>query len=137
MKFYLCHTPEGRKRLITRQDEAKKLDKTAELIDIPVDQAGIKAGYEELFDRIYDLEQSAKDLLPPEAMSDMTKALVKPQTIKEQLATPTVRSVTDWILDEATTAQLEQVFGCIGTRFSELSKEVTALKSEKTSELTT
>lgn len=56
MKFYLCHTPEGRKRLVTRQDEAKKLDKSAEQIDIPVDQAGIKQGYEELFDKIFDLQ---------------------------------------------------------------------------------
>lgn len=57
MKFYLCMTPEGRKRLVTRQDEAKKLDKEAKPIDIPVDQAGLKAAFEELFDQITDLEK--------------------------------------------------------------------------------
>lgn len=57
MKFYLCLTAEGRKRLVTRQEEAHKLDRAAKPIDIPTDQAGLKAAFEELFDQITDLEQ--------------------------------------------------------------------------------
>lgn len=55
MRFYLCRI-DGKRRLLTRQDEAKKADPNNELVDYPVDQAGLKALLEGLFDQIDDAE---------------------------------------------------------------------------------
>ena len=60
MKFYLCRV-DGRRRLLTRQDEAKAADPSFEKFDIPVDQEGLKAFVESLSDQID--EAPAQDLV--------------------------------------------------------------------------
>lgn len=129
MKFYLCHTPEGRKRLLTRQDEAKKLDPTAEQIEIPVDQAGLKQAFEELFDQIYTLENQC----PDEAAFDegvnrtvMGKDADWIKDTKSRDTSPLVtqQAVEEWILNEASVSQVEAMFSRMGTRFAELKNQL-------------
>ena len=129
MKFYLCHTPEGRQRLVTRQDEAKKLDKNAEPIDIPVDQAGIKAGYEELFDKIFDLEQQiggrAPTVAPEQEPSDGDAVISAEPAVysaPERHSSWTALEIEEFILGPATIPQCENIFQCLGTRFAEFAK---------------
>lgn len=61
MKFYLV-TLDGQRRLVTRKDEAGD---TPEVLDIPVDQTGLKAFVEDLFDQIDAIPAPVEGVPPP------------------------------------------------------------------------
>lgn len=58
MKFYLAQRPDQPPLLLTRKDEALKVDKDAEQFDVPVDQEGLRKTFQDSLNRIWELEQA-------------------------------------------------------------------------------
>ena len=81
MKFYLCN-PEGAVvTLRTSKTEADKLDKNAEQVDVPTDQAGLQNFFQQFYDEIHRLNTELNSLkvlkpLHPDVFTGSTDPIV-------------------------------------------------------------
>lgn len=74
MKFYLCNPEGAAVTLRTSKTEADKLDKNAEQVDVPTDQAGLQSFFQQFFDEIHRLntELNKLKLLKPLHLDPVT-----------------------------------------------------------------
>lgn len=113
MIFYLV-----KNQLVGTQAEAKAIARNYVSHEIPTDKAGLMAYVNDLLSRSGTPEPEPVDV--PEREPDPPYggggASFEPPT------TITRNQVEDWIFDQATPAQIENMFAALGTRFHEMRK---------------
>jgi hypothetical protein len=90
MKFYLAKQVDAPSRLLTRKDEALKIDPTAEEIDIPTDKEGLRITIQDFFNHVHALEQQALTA-PSSAPAVSTPAVPTKEPVKPGYAEWTVK----------------------------------------------
>jgi hypothetical protein len=140
MKFYVAAAPDGRTVLCGTQADAKKINKTFEEFEVPVDKTGLMEFAQSALDRIFSLEQQlaaggGADPLSqaPSAPAEEPAPWEEPATLDKAYVPDrwTAGQIEDYLLNVATVAQCEQVFTCLGNRFGMLAKNAT-LETEAT-----
>jgi len=131
MKFYLVQMADGSKLLCSTQADAKSVSKEFTQFDIETDKDSLMAFAQDALNNIFKLETEIKELkalkdeAPEEAETEEQPAetvVVQEAPAPAQTNTPaplTAMSVSFWLQDTATQAQIESVFQSLGTRFGE------------------
>lgn len=133
MLFYRAIDAAGKLRLAGNQADAKLINKEFDQIDVPTDKPGLLAFLGELLDQLPPIaapqgeEPAAEAIVAAEdAKPDLTDIPEVPEEEfqKMELKTPTpaapnVDDVLDFVLNTATTSQVENIFSALGTRFAE------------------
>lgn len=121
MIFYRAIDAAGKLRLATTQIDAKKINKEYDQIDVPVDKPGLHAFLSELLDQLPPIAGTAP--VEPAAEAIVAAEDPKPEPKARPVTVPSepidVTAVLDFVLNEATTGQVENVFAALGTRFAE------------------
>lgn len=134
MKFYRAIDAAGKLRLATTQVGAKAINKDFDDIDVPTDKPGLHAFLSELLDQVppiappQDGSQQEEQTSGPQSEDlPWVSADESPATEPAPSPAPTVQAapvtqaddVIHFILNEARTHQVEQIFSALGTRFAE------------------
>lgn len=125
MIFYLAADQEGYRHLLTRKDEAAKMDPDFKTLDIEPNKEAMQTALQELL--------TAAD----EALRALAQASITVET-KPAAPTPTIPmaptekdavypekkkktdEIIDWILDEASVHHVEQILSALGCRIGEI-----------------
>jgi hypothetical protein len=134
MIFYIATDTDGKKHVLTVKTEAEAIDKNFVEIDQPNDKKALQTLIQESFDTIYDLEQQISRSAPAEGsdgsqeqvpdvasespMSRQAETSVRPAIQSDWTAT----QIEEFLLNQATMKQVENIFSCFGTRFREFAE---------------
>ena len=114
MRLYL--TAAG--RYVGTQDEARKDGKGWALAEVPTDKAGL---IDYLNDQLPVADEPSFDNVVPLPPPILREA--DPKLVDAGKRIRTADAIEDFILNEATVAQVENIFSTIGARFAELVKK--------------
>jgi hypothetical protein len=142
MIFYIATDQDGKKHVLTVATEAKAIDKDFLEIDQPNDKAALKHLLQESFDAVYRLQGIINSLKHDAAINDTpapsaepTPVAALPEPPQQVPAVPvqsswTATQIEDFILNDATVAQVENIYSCLGNRFAELAKKLLKLQPD-------
>ena len=111
MKLYLAS-----ETYVGTQAEARALDRKFQPIEVPTDKAG-------MIDHLNTIVAFFKDQIDEAAVKRCPKCGDRPVIAADIVESQDAGAIAAWILDEASPAQIEQLFGALGARFHELRKE--------------
>lgn len=125
MKYFLA-TIEGKRTLINYKGEIPK-GVDAKEITIQTDKNGLRDALQELLGEADEAKALAtrgvtQIIDDGTSVTEVTPMPAKPQPVV--VASITAAQVQEFILDHASTFQVENIFACLGTRFSEMRKEI-------------
>ena len=111
MKLYLAS-----ETYVGTRAEARALDREFRQIEVPTDKPG-------LIDHLNRIVDFFKDQLDAAGIERCPKCGDRPVIAADIVESQDAGAIAAWILDEASPAQIEQLFGALGARFHELRKE--------------
>lgn len=140
MIFYTAINDEGRTILCGTQADAKAINKDFQQIDIPVDKHGLQAFVQESLNAIFecnrqitvlkgmangmpaDAEPDTSDQQDDEAVEPAKPPVDATLSTRQRLNNVSYEAteIEDFLLNRASVAQVENIFGCLGNRFAEL-----------------
>lgn len=125
MKAYRLNPPgNGQARYERTQADAKRvakeLDASFEQVEIPTDQQGLVIYLNDLAAEQRSLGRQAGARQVEAPALDAAGKIDIPRATHRSQESFTTDEIEDFILNRATTAQTENIFACLGTRFAEL-----------------
>lgn len=117
MIFYLAIDSEGRTIIQSTQEAIKDInDKEYQKIDIPTDKTGLMAWVQQMLDETLNAQPAPAVMEPPKPVPVSNPVLQKLNA----------GFIQDWLIHDATQAEIERIYNAIGCRVGEI------LRSDRT-----
>lgn len=125
MIFYLAVDSTGRTIIQSTQEAIKDVnDKAYEKIDIPTDKAGLMTWVQQMLDETLNAKPEPA---PVPAVMEPAKPVPISNPVLQKL---NAGFIQDWLIHDATQAEIERIYNAIGCRVGEI------LRSDRTKEET-
>lgn len=124
MIFYLAVDSQGFRQLLTRKDEAGRLDPDYKTLDIEPNKDAMQIALQELLTEADKLQQIVDQVPKGTATVQVPKPSIPLAPKEKDAVYPEKRRTTDqiidWIFDEAPVHQVSEILSALGSRLAEI-----------------